>query len=326
MITKRIWRIILITLIIALPVRLYQTLCLLEPETGFYSDGFVSTGIVFIALMAGCVLLYADAARGKAPVPVLPLRSKPAAVTAAISGLLFIGQSAYSLIAAPSVENGVMNGILAAADLLAGAALLCQAYGHAAGKNLWERHPLPALLPPLWGCVCLVAMFITYSGSVNIAENVYDTFSVVFLLLAFFAYAKLHAGMETERSARGIVRFGLMAVLFAAVTVIPELLLLLTGVTPATSYPVGMYLMNGAAALFLLFFLLALHRAEPAPAPREEPEDAQEPVSEEPSASPAEPDETEAFAGKLQEAYGAEETFLQKEKSPFPKNNSENDG
>ena len=73
MITKRIWRIFLITLIIALPVRLYQTLFLLEPETGFYSDGFVSTGIVFIALMAGCVLLYADAARGKAPVPVLPL-------------------------------------------------------------------------------------------------------------------------------------------------------------------------------------------------------------------------------------------------------------
>ena len=82
----------------------------------------------------------------------------------------------------------------------------------------------------------------------------------------FFAYAKLHAGMEPERSARNAVRFGLMAVSFAAVTVLPELILKMMGVSPVTSYPFGMYLMNGMAALFILFFLLGMHHAVPAPA------------------------------------------------------------
>lgn len=332
MITKRIWRIFFITLVIALPVRLYQTLFLLEAETGFYTDGSLTTAIVFITLMAGCVLLYADTARSRAPVPRLPIRSLSAAVTAMFTGFLFCGQSLFSLLGTPSVENEVMNWVLAATGLLAGAALLVQAYGHAVGRNFWSEHPLPALLPPLWGCACLVALFITYSGSVNIAENVYDTFSVVFLLLFFFAYAKLHAGMETERSARNAVRFGLMAIVFAAVTVIPELLLRLTGVSPVTSYPFGMYLMNGMAAFFILFFLLGLHRSEPA-LPAESPAGAQEaqqeqeaePAGEEqPEASPASvDDEAENCAEKLQEAYGASESFVPREKSPFPKNNSE---
>ena len=318
MITKRIWRIFWITLVIALPVRLYQTLFLLEADTGFYTDGYLTTAIVFIALMAGCVLLYADTARSPAPVPELPLQSLPTAAAAMFTGFLFCGQSLFSLLGVPSVENTVMNGILAAAGILAGIILLLQAYGHAVGKNFWRNHPIPALLPPLWGCVCLVALFITYSGSVNIAGNVYDSFSVVFLLLFFFAYAKLHAGIEPERSARDAVRFGLMAIQFAVVTVVPELVLRVMGVSPVTSYPFGMYLMNGVAALFAFFFLLTLHRAKPVLQPVQE----DEPEEEEENASS---DETQDFADRLNEAYGATETFLPREKSPFPKNNSEND-
>lgn len=321
MITKRIWRIFWITLVIALPVRLYQTLFLLEADTGFYTDGYLTTAIVFIALMVGCLLLYADTARSPAPVSELPLQSLPAAVMAMFTGFLFCGQSLFSLLGVPSVENTVMNGILAAAGILAGIILLVQAYGHAVGKNFWRDHPLPALLPPLWGCVCLVALFITYSGSVNIAENVYDTFSVVFLLLFFFAYAKLHAGIEPERSARDAVRFGLMAIQFAVVTVVPELVLRVMGVSPVTSYPFGMYLMNGVAALFVFFFLLALHRAKPVSLPAQDEDGGESDEGEEDDPG----DETQDFADRLNEAYGATETFLPREKSPFPKNNSEND-
>lgn len=333
MITKRVWRIFWISLLIALPVRLYQTLFLLEADTGFYTDGNLSTGIVFITLMAACVLLYVDTARGAAPVPRLPIRSLPAAVASMFTGFLFCGQSLFSLLGTPSVENELTNRILAAAGILAGLTLLVQAYGHAVGRNFWSEHPLPALLPPVWGCVCLVALFITYSGSVNIAENVYDTFSVVFLLLFFFAYAKLHAGMEPERSARNAVRFGLMAVSFAAVTVLPELILKMMGVSPVTSYPFGMYLMNGMAALFILFFLLGMHHADPAPAgerreeepvPGKDQEEMQQAGKED--GTPVSSDETEDCAERLQEAYGASETFLPRSKSPFPKNNTENRG
>lgn len=154
----------------------------------------------------------------------------------------------------------------------------------------------------------------------NIAENVYDTFSVVFLLLFFFAYAKLHAGIEPERSARDAVRFGLMAIQFAVVTVVPELVLRVMGVSPVTSYPFGMYLMNGVAALFVFFFLLALHRAKPVSLPAQDEDGGESDEGEEDDPG----DETQDFADRLNEAYGATETFLPRKKS-LPKNNSEND-
>ena len=133
MISKRTWRIFLITLVIALPIRLYQALFLLEPETGFYSDGFLSTGALLIVLMAGCALLCAETAREKQMVPRLPVRSLGAAVAGMFTGFLFFGQSIYSLLGSPAVDNAGMNRILAAAGILAGAAFLWQSYGLASG-------------------------------------------------------------------------------------------------------------------------------------------------------------------------------------------------
>ena len=110
-----------------------------------------------------------------------------------------------------------------------------------------------------------MALFLSYSGTVNTADNVYDTFSVVFLLLFFFAYAKLHAGIEPARSGRAAVRYGLISVWLAAITVVPEVVLTVMGRPVLTGYPFGMFLMNGAAACFALLFVSGMHKsgAEP---------------------------------------------------------------
>ena len=310
MISKRTWRIFLITLVIALPIRLYQALFLLEPETGFYSDGFLSTGALLIVLMAGCALLCAETAREKQMVPRLPVRSLGAAVAGMFTGFLFFGQSIYSLLGSPAVDNAGMNRILAAAGILAGAAFLWQSYGLAMGDNPWARHPLPALLPPLWGCVCLVALFLSYSGTVNTADNVYDTFSVVFLLLFFFAYAKLHAGIEPARSGRAAVRYGLLSVWLAAITVVPEIVLAVMGTPVLTGYPFGMFLMNGAAACFALLFVFGMHKAGAEP---ELPAEGETPESD-----PAQAEETSGgedddarLAEELRKAYNSRESFVE---------------
>ena len=61
-------------------------------------------------------------------------------------------------------------------------------------------HPLIALLPAVWGCICLVLLFISYTAVVNVSENVYDMFSVVLLLLFLFAQAKLFAGVDSVKT------------------------------------------------------------------------------------------------------------------------------
>ena len=312
MISKRTWRIFLIILVISLPIRLYQALFLLEPGTGFYSDGYLSTGALLIVLMAGCALLCAETAREKEMVPRLPVRSLGAAVVGMFTGFLFCGQSIYSLLGAPAVDNPGMNGILAAAGILAGLAFLWQSYGHAMGDNPWARHPLPALLPPLWGCVCLVALFLSYSGTVNTADNVYDTFSVVFLLLFFFAYAKLHAGIEPARSGRAAVRYGLISVWLAAITVVPEVVLTVMGRPVLTGYPFGMFLMNGAAACFALLFVSGMHKsgAEPEtglPAEGGTPES--DPAQTE--GTPGGEDDDARLAEELRKAYNSRESFVE---------------
>ena len=140
----------------------------------------------------------------------------------------------------------------------------------------------------------------------------YDTFSVVFLLLFFFAYAKLHAGIEPARSGRAAVRYGLISVWLAAITVVPEVVLTVMGRPVLTGYPFGMFLMNGAAACFALLFVSGMHKsgAEPEtglPAEGGTPES--DPAQTE--GTPGGEDDDARLAEELRKAYNSRESFVE---------------
>jgi hypothetical protein len=308
----------LVALIACLPIRLYQIFSLSDRGTGFYTDGGVTTGILSVVLAAGVLvamfLCYRDSG---APRTYSPIHSIPTAVLGILTGLGMITEAFVSF-AADAGQDHIMYMILAVFGILAGAVLILTAYDFATQQNHLERHPLLALVPPLWGCVCLVTLFITYVSVVNIADNIYNTFTVIFLLLFLFTQSKILSGVEREKSGRLIYVFGVPAALLGLVSGISDGAAFLSGTGPEGAFPTGLHLVVFLLAVYILTFLSAFHRmpvseaAEPQAAVEESVQSEQ--AGSEP---PVMMSEWKSCAEFLAEEYHSGIIFQEKSPSPF---------
>ena len=324
--TKSIWGVFLGSLVLLLPVRLCQQIFLVDRSTGFYTDNGISSAYITAVLVAGVLLMLImsirekDRPTGEAPA----LRSYGAAVAAMFCGFMFLGESLYSLVSQPAIENTTVNTVLSVAGILAGAVILITAYDLATGVNHLDHSPFLGLFPPLWGCVCLVGMFITYTAVVNEVENFYDTCTVIFLLLFLFSYSKYMAGLEGSRK---LFIYGFPSVLLAFLTGLPAFVLELMGADLSSAFPVGLHLLNLMAAFYVLALLISIFRQErkslAAPVlnrqemvPMEQKTEGKKFSSEEAPSYSWSREEEEAcreVLGKLQ----GKEIFRDKEKSPY---------
>ena len=270
---KHAWIVFAAALVVALPVRLYQLLALMEEETGFLNGGGPSTTVLTAVLLIAFVAIVVLSMRGKRmPCAYVALRSVSTAALSGLTGALLLFHSAgniFSYGAQIAEANAVGEGLmpvmvvgLAMSVTGIGAALtiLLAAYGFATRTNPLGAHPLVALLPSVWGCVFLVLLFISYTAVVNVSENVYDMFSVVLLLLFLFAQSKLFSGIDSAKSGRMLYAAGLPAALMALLTSVPTLLLAAMGRTVPGLFPTGLHLVNLCMALYILAFLLTAHQ------------------------------------------------------------------
>ena len=259
---KHAWIVFCAALAVALPVRLYQLLALLDEDTGFLNGGAVST-VVLVAVMLAAFMacLIISAKSEDTPVRYAPLQNAPCAVLSGLTGVLILFDSIQSIFAnnrrlaeAVNAEKNIMPiyvvGIfLAVVGVAAAVSLLLTAYGFGTGGNPMGKHPLVALLPSIWGCVSLVYLFISYTAVVNVSENVYDIF--------LFAQSKLFAGIEGRKSGRLLYGMGLPAILLSLVTSVPTLLMAVMGRTVPGLLSNSMHLVNLAMAGYMAAFLLA---------------------------------------------------------------------
>lgn len=319
---KRAWIAFAATLVLVLPARIYAMLRYLDPQTGFYSDGGKAVGAVSAVLAAGILLTLFYGSRGAVPrTGTEPLRDVPAAASGALAGIFVLVQSVAGLGSVPAGDGLVFYRIFSGAGILAGAVLLTTAYDLAAGQRTVGAHPLFALLPSLWGCLFLVVLFIAYSAVVNLVENVYHTFTVVFLLLFLFTQAKLLTGIESSKSGKMIYMAGLPAALLALSTGVPSCVQYFSAGRTPGAVPVGLHMANIVLAVYIVAFLSALLRPAAAPEQASQPETREAPEEEKPSgAGPlrAEPDDPLAGCVKyLRNALGSEEGFVGSGESPF---------
>ena len=319
---KYAWIVFAVALLITLPTRIYQVLFLVEQDTGFYTDGNKTTTIISISLAVGILLMMGISVADKQKRSYNPIQSLPTAVIGALTGVSIIFQYMISLFGGEQQQNQLPNIILAIVGLFAGAILILTAYNFATGQNIFVKFPLLALIPSLWGCVCLITLFITYVSVVNISENIYDTFTVIFLLLFLFSQAKMLSGIEIEKSVKRVYMFGIPAVLMALVTGIPGTVVLLSGLSRTSSFPVGLHIVNILFALYIISFLTIISRL-PAVVPKEvdfAQKDEDEKTITESDVQLIEAPKPEDCLAYLQKAYLSEEKFTDRVKSPFMQN------
>lgn len=317
---KYAWIVFAVALLVTLPTRIYQVLFLVEQDTGFYTDGNKTTAIISIGLAVGILLMMGICVWDKRERTYSPIHSLPTAVIGVLTGLGIIFQYMISLFSGEELQNQLPHIVLSIVGICAGVILILTAYNFATGQNIFAKFPLLSLIPSLWGCVCLITLFITYVSVVNISENIFDTFTVIFLLLFLFAQAKMFSGIDTEKSVKIIFVVGLPAALMALVTGIPSAVLLFSGLSRTSSFPVGLHLVNILFALYIFAFLTAVSRLPTAAEKQADLENKEVEAVSKTDAEVRTVAKQESCLEFLQKAYLSEEKFADRIKSPFIQN------
>lgn len=268
---KRAWAALLVTLAAVLPARLYAAFKLVDPQTGFYTDNGKFAVICAAVTVLGIVLTALFSRRRAAELRNAPLRNVPAAAFAALAAMFVAGNSLVSLAASDGFN--VLNIILMVSGVCAAVALLMATYDFSSGETVLRHHPLAALLVPVWGCLCLVSLFVTYGATVNRFESVYHTCTVALMLLFLFSQSKLLAGVEEKDGSRVVFGYGFAAVIFALTDAVPNIatlfagggasgsssgfLTLLSSGSETTAFPAGMYFVECALAVYAVAWIAA---------------------------------------------------------------------
>lgn len=255
---KRAWAALLVTLVLVIPARLFVTLTLVDPKTGFYTDGGKMAAIIAVVTAAGMITVIAMGHRKTAAKALAPLHSAAAGVLAALTGVFIAGQSLVEMAATHESDYTVMDNIFAVAGLFAAVSFLIAAYDFAAGETVLHRHPLLALLSSVWGCLGLITLFVNYAATVNRFENVYHTCTVAFLLLFLFSQAKLLSGIDQEKGGKLIYSYGFAAVILALSDAVPNLVRYFSGKSTLGMFPIGLHMANVVLAVYILIYLSTL--------------------------------------------------------------------
>ncbi|MFU0831365.1 MAG: YndJ-like protein [Oscillospiraceae bacterium] len=323
---KRAWITFWTTLILVLPIRIYAVLRYLDPETGFYSDSNRMVGIASLLLFVGIIVTAYFASRNAvSEIGTEPLKNVTTAVLGAFAGVFVIVQSIVGL-GTEFLEVGqIFYKIFSVTGILAGAVLMLIAYDFATGSRIVGNRPFLALVPSVWGCFFLVILFITYSAIVNLPENVYHTFTVVFLLLFLFTQAKLLTGIESTKSGKMIYMVGFPAALLALMTGVPSCIQFFSAGKTAGIVSIGMHMANIILAFYILAFLYALQSVFPTEKGKAPDESApshdihlQKEAAENAESNVNEEENLIAeYAGFLSEVCGSGRTFSAIRPSPF---------
>ena len=298
---KRALAVSAVTAAAVLSLKLYAFFALADASAGFYSDGGRLALCALILAAAGSAAAFLLAKRAGVPGDVTCVSSAPAGALASLTGaavalesvLGLLGRYPVSAEAQASLSVTVTDNLFFIAGFPAAVVFFLAARDLLNAGNFLRRHPLAALLPPVWGCFGMIALFIDYAAAVNRIENVYHTFTAATLLLFLFSQAKTFSNVDGEKGRARLFPFGFAAVVFAVTDSVPNAVLLCCGRTPMGSFPEGLYFVNLALAMYAAAYLAAVRRTlrekKAAVSPAEILLTPEEPAAEQPQAArPAE--------------------------------------
>lgn len=275
---KNVWIVFVVALLVTLSARFYQFFFVYDAKAAAYKDGGLLSLFILIVLAVSVILIIIMCSRSKHALKMYqPVKNIPTSVICALTGAAIIFYSFVSMteikdkeaqtslsILGSAAGNGqlqAMQMFLSFLGIVAGLVLLITAYNFMLGTNMFHHFPLVALIPPLWGCVDLAVLFVTDTASVNVAENAFDMFTVIFILLFLFAQSKMFAGIDEEKNAKLAYMFGLPCILLTLVTSLPGGLFRIIGRSTASSLTLSSHIVNVCMAVYVIAFLLSISGA-----------------------------------------------------------------
>jgi len=110
----------------------------------------------------------------------------------------------------------LLYGIL---GLFAAVAILLFAVSFLTGNPIASKVPIISLIPAIWACVRLTLMFMHYTTIADISTYYFDICYYITFLIFLFGQAKVFSSIETRKSVKLSVAFGLICCIFSALSV-----------------------------------------------------------------------------------------------------------
>lgn len=239
-----------VALIIALPVRVYQYLNVIEPTTGFYNSWLNPTvfGLYGLCLALIIALIALSHKGGKKAVYALPDKKNAAlGVTSLIFSLTLISDAVFQIMKLISIFSGeIQIGQLVLRDSVGKSSvffmcaqvifgLLSAVYFIVFGINYFsderDHKPLKVLAaaPVLWGITRLMIRFMQTISFRYVSELMFELLMVVFFCLFFVSFIKFNERLLEKRVQTRVIAYGLISVFFSLLSAVPRYIVAIMG-------------------------------------------------------------------------------------------------
>lgn len=233
----------------AVPLRTFQYLNCLDPETGFWTVRDVTVPVLYALVIAVAVFaFFISLFSGIMPKPEFSKqRDIPFGVAAILMGLGFASDAFFSVRSILTAYNGIVpNEELSLGYQLISSgtigrigqvlfAVLSVVYiaflavAKLTGTNLHESHKLLALSPVMWGVFRLLVHFVEPISYKNVSQLLLEICLVVFAMIFWFAFARLSSGVNADSSMWLFFFGGITAAFLGYVCALAPFILILTG-------------------------------------------------------------------------------------------------
>lgn len=260
-------------MLIACPLRIFQMLKNMNPQTGFYNDYGSVTIIILYALLAviSVLILVLTFLSSRIPAAKAPEGRR---IPLGISSFIFAATLFYDAISsyfnksestATIIQNirsvSVMHHVHAVFAFLSCCYFIVMCISYISGNNLHKKLKLLSLAPLAWAIVRVLERITIIISIVRVSELLLELCALVFLMIFFLTFARVVSDVNCKGSMWSVISCGCISVLFMLTYSIPRLMLLFTGNADnlVSGYPVNFS--DLGCALFILIFVVTSLRS-----------------------------------------------------------------
>ena len=237
-------------ILIAVPLRVYQYIKLINPDTGFYDKKDLTVFVVYAVLALGIALPIVFSYIHHKSIPVIDIskNTKPYSVVSLVMALgalvdtfgLF-GSFMNLVNDAPkylslsdlfeyiSAQGGTLILIQAVFAMISSFYFVVSALTviNKDAKKLQFR--ILALAPVIWCVFRLLFRFKRTIAFVNVSDLLIELFAIVFAMVFFLALAQIKAKIDADNIFWKLFAYGLPAAMLSVICFVPKFILVITG-------------------------------------------------------------------------------------------------
>lgn len=276
--TKSLFGIFAAAMIVVLPLRAYQMIFLIDPETGFYSKTNFTVPLLYVFLclvgIAFIVLSYfpknmpfgSGAKNGKMFAVLSFLIAVSFIVDAGIqtseifAALTFTDVTGYSnpqVITASSILNS--DTLLIFARIIF--AVVSCVYFAILGFNYCgiiydaSQFKILALGPLAWVIVRLISDFMWKINYRNISDLLLEMFMLAAFMFFFMSFARINSNVNRETAYRKLYAFGFIGSLLSLMLSVPKLILIILGQSERIAKDFSFSLADFLIGIYIIYYL-----------------------------------------------------------------------